>query len=172
MKNWTFGILMGLGVLASSIGMTGCLDPCAKVPCANGNCNEGVCTCNLGYVGTDCSKPANEKAKGQFLLHELCFPSGVFYDTITLTPVPSTVDKFFYNGLWGDHVVDVLCSFGQDGLSFSFDTTQISSPPRLANCISGTFSEDGQRVDLIYHIALLNSTQWDDSCTSELTKVR
>lgn len=42
-------------VLFTLLLQTYCTDPCKEVNCNNGSCVEGICNCDEGYEGEDCS---------------------------------------------------------------------------------------------------------------------
>jgi len=47
------------GVVTLTVGTCPIEDPCAGVTCVNGQCNDGICVCDAGWTGTDCSASTN-----------------------------------------------------------------------------------------------------------------
>ena len=56
-------------------------DPCEGVICVKGNCVEGVCNCDFGWAGDDCSVTVVSKLKGYY---EGILDCGVTPDTMGL----------------------------------------------------------------------------------------
>jgi len=56
-------------------------DPCKGVVCVNGNCIEGICECDFGWTGDDCSVTIVSKLKG---FYEGILDCGITPDTMGL----------------------------------------------------------------------------------------
>ena len=59
-------ILMSAFVLMFLFFITSCKDPCEDVNCNNGDCIDGVCECEDGYIGEFCDVRIIEKFFGTF----------------------------------------------------------------------------------------------------------
>lgn len=53
--------------LMMSILFTFCSDPCKDIECINGDCDEGICNCTLGYEGTTCDSEIRTKYYGIYM---------------------------------------------------------------------------------------------------------
>lgn len=82
--------------LLLSSSLIGCKEKCADVNCLNGGvCNDGTCTCPIGYDGEFCQDEARTKFLGNYSVHEeISSSSGNTSKDYTCSIVTNGTDKF------------------------------------------------------------------------------
>ncbi len=66
------------------LGLWGCKDPCQKVVCKYGDCIQGVCHCQTGYVGDSCSVEARSLYYGTYNVTDICSQTGFMSYTVNI----------------------------------------------------------------------------------------
>ena len=69
----------------------GCSDKCKKITCYNGGfCNDGICSCQTGYEGDDCTMEVRAKFLGTYNVNDHCTITG---DTSYTVNIAAAADE-------------------------------------------------------------------------------
>ncbi len=99
-------IFMALG---TSVLLNSCKDddPCDGVDCLNGGiCNDGTCTCLIGYEGSNCGTEIRNKFLAAYNCTNTCFP-GTSYSS-SASPSAVDVSKFIITNMGNVGGLDVV----------------------------------------------------------------
>lgn len=155
--------LIGLFTLISFTVFNACKNACKNVVCVNGECDKdtGLCVCDVGYDGDDCSAEVADKFVGSFDVNEVCDFSGQkppYVSVVTKKNINTiTVGSFANTGQGVDAQVD--------GNTFSF-TVEVLGLGEVKG--TGTISADYKTITIDYKLYVL-SVEVDD-CTMTLTR--
>ena len=167
MKNTTLGFFGAL-VLAGSMFLTGCTDPCKDVTCVNGECVEGDCVCDAGYEGLDCGTALNAKFSGNYSLTEACTVSGSASYAVAVAPKSSSQTDATFTGLWEEAQAIVTAKVGDNGTSFTIENQPLGTSGFNIAATSGSITADGNTITINYTI--YNGSTVVESCSGSLSK--
>ncbi len=167
MKNTTLGFFGAL-VLAGSMFMTGCSDPCKDVTCVNGECVEGDCVCDAGYEGVDCGTALNAKFSGSYSLTETCSTSGSATYAITVAPKSGSQTDVSLTGLWEEPQAIVTAVVGSNGTSFTIEKQALGTSGFDISATSGSITADGATITISYTI--YSGSTVVETCTGSMAK--
>ena len=93
----------------------GCSDKCKKITCYNGGfCNDGICSCQTGYEGDDCTMEVRAKFLGTYNVNDHCTITG---DTTYTVNVAAAADEVLeveianFNNDFSNPITSVLNPF-------------------------------------------------------------
>jgi hypothetical protein len=166
MKTMKLGIFGTL--LAASMFVVGCSDPCKDVTCVNGECVEGDCVCDAGYEGVDCGTALNAKFSGSYSNTETCSTSGSATYAVTFAPKSGTQDEVNITGLWEEPQAIVTGHVEANGTSFHIEKGALGTSGFDIEATSGSITTDGNTITLSYTI--YSGTTVVETCTASITK--
>lgn len=104
--------------LLAILSLNYCTDPCEGVNCNDGTCMEGICQCDDGYEGDDCSIRKSEKFTG---LWEGAFDCGTIAENgqVRITDNEEDIRAIRLNS-------DGL-EISFDGITFNLDNTTLEA---------------------------------------------
>jgi hypothetical protein len=156
-------------LLFASMFVIGCKDECKDVDCGNGNCVDGACVCDAGYLGADCATVANLKYNGTYASAEICDLNGNRNFPVTVAPKSGSVTEVIFTGLWESPTKAVTAKVGADGGTFQIVKQRIGDTQFSLQTQSGTINTDGKSITLAYKIYFEDSI-FQENCTATLTR--
>ena len=142
MKKLLFGMLA-----VTALATTSCKDKCKDVDCNAGVCEDGICNCNEGYTGDDCSQYVT--------------PTKVTITQIDINDFPGTDGGSDWDPVI-DTDPDIIVEVYDDA-----NSNTIYSSSSFDNTPDGTtFSINGLAIALTNVTGTYTMMMWDDDLTS------
>ncbi len=169
MKTLKLQLLAGL--FLGTLTLAGCKDECKDVDCgSNGECVDGSCVCDAGYLGGNCETSLSEKLSATYAIAEQCDLGGAKnYDVIisegTLAPYQVVITKI-WNSAQNSTINAVI---GTDGKSLTFPKQPLGTSNYSLKSTSSTISADAKTIQLSYELYIDDSV-FLENCTATLTR--
>jgi hypothetical protein len=157
--------------LTLSLAFAGCKDECKDVDCGNGTCDEGVCTCNDYYTGTNCNVAHNAALVGTYTLTGTCTTSGVYPYEVVLAPKPGSPNEATINGMYDSPGHTVTMVISKDGRSFTIaKQASGTSGYWIETTAPGSISADGKTLNMAFNVYHQGGATLLESCSAPLTR--
>ena len=164
-RNIALSALLTIGAFGA-VTYTSCnKDECKDVVCQNGGtCNNGVCSCLVGYEGANCETKSNAKFAGTWAAAETCSGATGNPYQVTITADPATPTKVLINNL-GNYNCTVGGTITFDG---SVNGANITiNDNKCGTQMNATGSYNNGIITINYTATY---TGGNDNCTVTLTK--
>jgi PKD repeat protein len=135
--------------------------------CIHGECVNGGCQCDAGYMGAACDSAVNAKFDGTYSLTETCDVSGNDSYTVTITPSATDANVANIMGLYRE-VTTVPLTIDNDGLNFTIATIDIG-PGSVVSIGTCTSNATGSSMSIVYRFTLDNGSA-SENCAAVLTR--
>lgn len=118
MKNLVIKLAL-VAATATAMVFTSCGDPCKDVTCANsGTCNDGDCSCTVGYEGKLCDTLSNAKFVGTYSVVESCTASGAGTYASDVK-AGATAGQIKISNFWGGFKADVVATVSKNTVTIA-----------------------------------------------------
>jgi hypothetical protein len=148
-------------LIATLLIMSACNNPCKDVNCFNGNCDDGTCICDEGYlqdIDGLCKIGRNTLFEGTYATSTTCQGSGTTLQDTLLVEVATDPNEVYIRSFGGVANNDILSHInGSDVLNITQQTT-------LAGNV---YSGNGTRSGSVLSFTLYTDT---DTCQVTMTK--
>ena len=148
-------------LIASLLIMSACNDPCKDVNCFNGNCEDGTCICDEGYLPDGeglCKIGRNSLFEGSYATSTTCQGSGSTLQDTLLVEVATAANEVYIRSFGGVANNDILTQIN------SADVLTVTQQTTLAG---NTYSGNGTRSG-----SVLSFTLYTDSDTCQVTMTK
>lgn len=169
MKTPKLGFLFA--VLLITLSVAGCKDECKDINCGtNGECVDGSCVCDAGYLGTDCSSAFNANLVGDYTLTEACDLSGNWNYTVTVAKVAGSATQATIEGFYQENNDLVTATIAANGASLTIPKQDLGTSgfQLEATATAGSITNNGKTINVRYTVTQGNVLV--ESCTATLTR--